>query len=298
MSFEGVIPPVVTPFSLEGDLDLGGLESQIKWLSGRGLAGILVAGSTGEAPLLGREERRLMMEKAAAVREQGTVLMVGTGAQSTRETVVFTVDAGHAGADAALVFNPFYFKGAMTVDAHVAHFEAVADASPVPVLLYNVPLFTGLAIPPEAVERLAQHENIVGMKDSSGDLRTLQTFLERTPPEFQVLNGSALITGMSAAAGATGVILAMANVVPDLCVDLFDAGAADDMDRVRELQASLNFLTREIQGAHGIPGIKVAAELLGGFGGFPRSPIRPATEDAKERIRAALAEAGSLPASS
>lgn len=288
---------MVTPFSLEGDLDLGGLESQITWLSGRGLAGILVAGSTGEAPLLDREERRLMVEKAAAVREQGMVLMVGTGAQSTREAVVLTEDASRAGVDAVLVFNPFYFKGAMTVDAHVAHFEAVADTSLVPVLLYNVPMFTGLAIPPAAVERLAQHENIVGMKDSSGDLRTLQTFLERTPPEFQVLNGSALIAGMSAAAGATGVILAMANVVPDLCVELFDAGAADDMERVRDLQTTLNFLTREIQGAYGIPAIKAAAELLGGFGGYPRSPMRPVTDEVREEIGSALAEAGILPTS-
>ena len=239
-----------------------------------------------------------MIERAVAIKEKGTIVMAGSGAQRTRDAVAFTEDAGRAGADAVLVVNPFYYKGLMTADALVAHFEAVADASTVPVLLYSVAMFTGMAIPTDVVERLAAHENIVGMKDSSGDLRSVQTFLERTPPEFQVLNGSAAITGMSATAGAVGAILAMGNVVPDLCVELFETGAADEMEKVRELQTTLNFLTREIQGAYGIPGIKAAAELLGGFGGSSRAPIQPLTDEARKKIGAALEQVGIEPGAS
>ena len=296
-SFEGVIPPVVTPFSLEGELDLEGLEAQLRWLSGRGLAGILVCGSTGEAPHLTREERRRLIERAAAAREEGTILMAGTGAQSTRETLLLTGDAARAGADAVLVVTPFYYKSLMTAETLVAHYEAVADASPVPVLLYSVPSFTGLAVPPDAVERLARHENILGMKDSSGDLCSLQVFLERTPPDFQVLNGSAFITGAAGTAGATGAIVAMGNVAPELCVALFEAGCADDGERVRELQTVFNALTRAIQGMYGIPGIKAAVDLLGGCGGAPRLPLREVTPQAREEIAAALREAGLGPRS-
>ncbi len=292
LSFEGVIPPVVTPFSLDGGLDLEGLEAQIGWLAGRGLSGILVAGSTGEAPLLSPEERRLAVERAAALKEDGALLMAGTGAQTTDETIRLTEDAAGAGADAVLVLNPFYYRGLMTVDTLEAHYRAVADHSPVPVLLYNVPMFTGLPLSPDLVERLAEHENIVGMKDSSGDLRHLQIFLERTPPDFKVLNGNAFITGAAALSGVSGVILAVGNLFPEICVALFEAGRSGDVDTVRELQTSLNALTRATQVAHGIPGLKAAADLLGGFGGLPRRPIQPVSEDARNELAAALSQAG------
>ena len=291
-SFEGVIPPVVTPFSLDGELDLDGLATQLGWLAGRGLSGILVVGSTGEAPLLSREERRLAVERAAALKEDGALLMAGTGAQSTRETIRLTEDAAHAGAEAVLVLNPSYYSGLMTVDALEDHYRSVADHSPVPVFLYNVPMFTGLPLSPELVERLAGHENIVGMKDSSGDLRNLQVFLERTPPDFQVLNGNPFITGAAALSGVSGVILAVGNLFPELCVALFEAGRKGDVEAVRELQTSLNALTRATQVAHGIPGLKAAADLLGGCGGLPRLPIRPASEDARREMAAVLSQAG------
>ena len=291
-SFEGVIPPVVTPFSWEGELDLDGLEAQIRWLSGRGLAGFLIAGSTGEAPLLDREERRLVVERAASVVEEDGVLMVGTGSQSTRETVALTADAAEAGADAVLVVSPSFYAGRMTGEALYAHYETVAAESPVPVLLYTVPKFTHLAIPPEVVERLAAHSNIIGIKDSSGDLRSLHTFLERTPPEFQVTTGSPLIAGAAGAAGAVGAILGMANLAPELCIACFEAGRGGDLVAMRALQTELNALTQAIQGAFGIPGLKAAADLLGGCGGAPRRPMLGLTDGERERIAAALRDAG------
>jgi len=293
-SFEGVIPPVVTPFSLDGEVDLEGLERQVSWLSGRGLAGILILGSTGEAPLVDRDERKAIIERAAARKEEGTVLMAGTGAEGTRQTIQLSRDAAEAGADSVLVVNPSYYAGAMTVEGMSAHFEAVADASPVPILLYTVPKFTNLAIPPAVVERLARHENCVGIKDSSGDLCSLHTFMERTSPDFQVLTGSPLILGAAGAAGAAGGILAVANLFPELCIRLFEAGRQGEVETLRTLQTEVNVLTRRIQGAWGIPGLKVGADMLGGFGGYPRPPLRPLNGEGKAGVEAALSEAGLL----
>lgn len=292
---EGVIPPVVTPFSSSGELDLEGLIAQLTWLGGRGLSGVLALGSTGEAPLLDEGERREVVTCCAEHREEGAFLLAGTGAESTRGAIRLSRDAGAAGADACLVVNPAYYKGAMTTDALVAHYEAVADSSEVPILLYSVPKFTGMPIPPDAVERLALHPNIIGLKDSSGDLRSLHAFLERTPPDFAVIEGASLILGAAVQAGAAGAILAVANFCPDLCVALHDAARAGENDRVNALQTELNVLTRRIQGAYGIPGLKVAAGLLGGAGGFPRPPLRPLSAEGTAAVQAALAEAGSVP---
>jgi len=175
--------------------------------------------------------------------------------------------------------------------------ETVAGDSSVPVLLYTVPKFTHLAIPPEVVERLATHPNIVGMKDSSGDLRSLHAFLERTPPDFQVITGSPLIAGAAGAAGAVGAILGMANLAPELCIECFAAGCSGDLVAMRALQTELNALTHAVQGAFGIPGLKAAADLLGGCGGAPRRPIPVLTDGERERISAALRDAGLEPVS-
>ncbi|MCK4772290.1 MAG: dihydrodipicolinate synthase family protein, partial [Candidatus Latescibacteria bacterium] len=161
-----------------------------------------------------------------------------------------------------------------------------------PLLLYNMPESTGIHFPSEAAEELSAHPNIVGLKDSSGDLRSLHLFLGCTPPDFSVLTGSTLILGASAGAGAVGAILAMGNVAPELCVELFEAGRTGDMDRVLGLQPQLGFLTRAIQGAYGIPGIKAAVDLLGGRGGAVRSPLQPLTDEDRAEVAAALEEGG------
>ncbi len=296
-SFEGVIVPVVTPFSSDDTVDLKGLEAQLRWLSGRGLAGIVALGSTGEAVLMSREERRTVIELAASLKEEAAVLLAGTGAESTAETIALAHDAARLGAETLLVVPPSYYKAQMTSRALRDHYLTVAQQAPVPILLYNIPACTGLELPPDAVEELAAHPNIVGLKDSSGDLRTLQVFLERTPPGFKVITGSALILGAAAASGATGAILAMANVVPEVCIELFEAGRSGDMNTVRDLQPELSFLTRAIQGAYGIPGLKAAADLLGGCGGAPRSPLQPLGEEDRAAVAAALEEVGLTPRS-
>lgn len=291
-SFEGVIPAVVTPFSLRGALDRPGLERHLEWLDGRGLAGRLISGSTGESPLLSASEHRDIVRLAAARRERGQFLLAGAGAESTRQSVRLCRASAEAGADAVLVVNPSYYQGMLSEAALETFFTAVAEESPVPVMLYSVPKFTGRPLTPGLVERLASHPNILGLKDSSGDLNALQAFLERTPPDFQVLTGAASITGPAVLAGAAGAILAMANVVPDLCVALYRVARRGEVEMVKVLQTELNFLTRSIQNAHGIAGLKTAATLRGGWGGYPRAPLLPLDEAGRERVAAALREVG------
>jgi len=291
---DGVIVPVVTPFSLAHDVDPAALRAQLDWLGGRSLAGVVALGSTGEAPFVTDDERRLVYDTVAEARAAGQTFIAGTGAESTARTIANARLAAAAGADAQLVINPCYYAAQMDTAALVAHYTALADAVELPVILYNIPQNTGVPIPPEAVETLAGHENIVGIKDSSGDLRTIQLYLERTPPGFGVITGSALLAVPAAEAGVCGAILAMANVVPELCGAAFEAGQEGRVEQGRALQVELNYLTRAVQGRFGIPGIKAAATLLGGSGGLPRPPLRALSEGDEEEVRAALAEGGLL----
>ncbi|MFC1530329.1 dihydrodipicolinate synthase family protein [Gemmatimonadota bacterium] len=292
LSPEGVIVPLVTPFSMDGSLDEAGLIDQLTWLSGRGLTGVVALGSTGEAPLLEPPERRRVIATAAANREPDTMLIAGAGVESTRLTIRLAEEAAEAGADAVLVVNPSFYRSAMSPGTLYDHYCAVAGASPLPVILYSIPQNTGLALGPDLVEELSAHPGIIGLKESGGDLRDLQLHLQRTPPGFSIITGAATIAGPAAASGASAAILAMANVVPELCVEVFAAGREGEVEEMRDLQARLSFLTRSIQGGYGISGVKAAVELLGGTGGELRAPLKPVDDDGRTAILAALREAG------
>jgi len=282
-----------------GSLDEAGLVEQLTWLSGRGLAGVVALGSTGEAPLLEPAERRRVIATAAANREPDTVLIAGIGVESTLLTIRLAEEAAEAGADSVLVVNPGFYRSAMTSPVLLEHYRAIAGASPLPVILYSIPQNTGLALGHDLVEELAEHPNIIGLKESGGDLRDLQLHLQRTPPEFSIITGAATIAGPAAISGASAAILAMANVVPELCVDVFTAGREGAVVEMRDLQARLSFLTGSIQGRYGIAGMKAAAELLGGTGGALRAPLTAIDDDGRTAILAALEEAGiELPAGS
>ncbi len=277
---------------MDGSLDEAGLVEQLTWLTGRGLTGVVALGSTGEAPFLEPPERRQVIATAAANREPETVLRAGVGAESTRLTIRLAEEAATAGADAVLVVNPSFYRSAMTPRTLFDHYSAVAGASPLPVILYSIPQNTGLALGPDLVEELAAHPGIIGLKESGGDLRDLQIHMHRTPPEFSIITGAATIAGPAAMSGACAAILAMANVVPALCVDVFTAGREGEVAEMRDLQARLSFLTRSIQGGYGIAGIKAAVELLGGTGGEPRAPLASVDDEGRNAILAALREAG------
>lgn len=291
MNLEGIFPPITTPFK-DDELDVEALKANVaRWMK-TGLAGVLVLGSNGEGPMLDADES---YRAAAAAREcvpPGKTLIVGAGEESTHATIAAVRRAASAGADVVLVRTPCYFKSQMTTDVFVRHFTAVADASPVPVLPYNVPVFTGVKLAAEAVARLAAHPNIPGVKDSSADLVQIGDLVAMTPPEFRVLVGSAPTLYASLCVGAIGGIVAAACVIPDLCVQLYDLTRQKKHADALALQRRITPLAKSVTSTFGVAGLKAAMDLAGYAGGRPRRPLAPAGAAVIETLRAQFAALG------
>jgi 4-hydroxy-2-oxoglutarate aldolase len=283
LNLSGIYPPIATPFT-NGDVDYAGLEHNVaRWMQ-TGLRGLLALGSNGEAAFVDEDEAESII---ATVREgvpRDRVLLAGTGRQSTRATIAATQRAAKAGADAVLVLTPFYFKSQMTHDALVTHYRAVADASPVPVLLYNFTNVTAMNMLPDTVAALSTHPNIVGIKDSNGDVGQVAAIVARTPAAFAVVVGSAATLYPSLVVGAAGAIVAVANVVPEICVELYTLARAGKHDEAKALQRRLTPLAAAVTGGFGIPGLKLAMEMAGYVGGDVRGPLRPAKPEARDVI--------------
>ena len=262
-----------------------------RWMTTR-LAGVLALGSNGEAASLDEDESDRIL---AVVREEvprDRLLLAGTGRESTRATIAATRRAAALGADAVLVRTPSYFKPQMTPEALLAHFTAIADASPVPVLLYNLPGVTGVTLTLPVVEKLARHPNIPGMKETSPDLERLGQFAAVAPETFAVLCGWAPVAFPAFVVGAAGAILAVANVLPDDCVMLADLTRAGRHDEARTLQRRLTPLARLVSSVHGIAGLKHALDELGYTGGPVRPPLLPLSPQGRAEITAALTTVG------
>jgi 4-hydroxy-2-oxoglutarate aldolase len=223
-------------------------------------------------------------------------LIAGTGRESTSATIAATRRAAAAGVDAVLVRTPAFFKPQMTSDVFITHYTRVADASPVPVLLYNVAMFTGVNLLPDAVEVLSSHPNIAGIKESGNDVVVLGDLVARTPESFTVLAGSATSLFHALCAGCDGGVLALASLLPEACVDMRSLVAANRMTEARELQRKLTPLARLIGATFGVSGLKAALDLIGYEGGYPRPPLRPVNDAAIETLRAQLERAGVLTA--
>ena len=287
MPFSAVFPPMATPFTPDGAVDVTGIHKNVRLLSSTGLGGIVALGSNGEAPLLDEAESDVVIGETRQALDRG-VLIAGTGRESTPATIAASVRAARLGADAVLVRTPSYFKGRMTTDAFVRHYQAVADACPVPVLLYNYPAVTGVNLGPDAITQLSEHPNIVGVKETGSDTAQVAAYVAAARPGFAVLAGSAPTFYPSLCVGAVGAILAAACVVPDICVHVFEHFHAGRHDDARELQARLTPLAKLVTTVHGVPGLKAAMDLAGFIGGVPRSPLAPAPADAVDQIRTAL----------
>jgi len=220
------------------------------------------------------------------------LLIVGTGMESTAATVVLTMRIADLGAEAALVVNPFYYRQHLSHDALRRYFEAIAEASPIPILIYNVPKFTNANLPVELVAELAQHPNIIGMKDSAGNLAQLIELREKTPADFQILLGADAVFFSGLLHGMDGAILALANVAPNECVMLHEHVKAKKWEEARTLAQRLAPLGRIIVARYGVPGLKAALEEVGYFGGAPRPPLLAAEANARKEIREALIRSG------
>lgn len=294
VSLSGIYAPVVTPFTIAGDLDEAALRFNVERYVRSRLTGLVVLGSNGEAPQLTDDEADRAIATVRDTVPRDRPLLAGTGQESTRATIAATKRAADLGADAVLVRTPAFYKNQMTTDVFVRHFLAVADASPVPVLLYNVTMYTGVNLSSDAVARLSEHPNIVGMKESNSDMVQFAEHRARAADGFVLLIGAAATYYPALALGASGAILAIGGLVPDLCVELADAVRAQRHDEARVLQQRLAPIARLVGAAHGVPGLKAALDLAGYRGGSPRAPLVAVTPAVVETLRAALAALGAL----
>jgi 4-hydroxy-2-oxoglutarate aldolase len=286
--FAGIYTPIVTPFTASGDVDDRGLAANVDHYLATRLTGLVVLGSNGEAAQLDDDEADRVIGVVRERVPRDRPLLVGTGRESTRATIAASRRAAAIGADAVMARTPSFYKPQMTSENFIRHYTEVADAVPVPVLLYNVTMYTGVNLLPDAVEKLSEHPNIVGLKDSGNDMLQIGDYLARSQPGFTVLAGAAPTLFTSAVLGVHGAVLALAGLVPDLCVQLFEHVRAGRVDEGRALQRRLMPLARAIGPVHGVPGLKAALDLVGLTGGVPRPPLRPVTPAAVDSLRALL----------
>ena len=281
----GVYVPVVTTFDAASeDLVIDRFTANIRAHLAAGIDGIVAAGSTGEAPLLEESERRQLLESAREVIPAERTLVAGIGGESSRITIRRARDAKTAGADAVLVVSPHYYTSAMTPGALRDHFTRVADESPLPVLLYNIPKYAHFALSPALVSELAEHPNIAGMKDSAGDLAVLEGYLQSQSPTFTVLTGNGPTFASALALGVKGGILAAALFAPDVAREVYDAAARGDAEGSRAAQERMTVPARVIVNELGVPGVKAALDAIGLHGGVSRSPLRALDAAGRARV--------------
>lgn len=296
MDLSGTFLPVTTPFDpVTSDLDVVAFRSNLRrWLE-HPVSGVLIAGSTGESVFLDEAERVALIESAAEIAAPDRLVIAGTGSESTRHTIHLTRQAVEAGADAVLVGPPAYYKGAMTPGALAKHFKAVADASPVPVIVYQVPLrLSTLDLPTGLIAEIARHPNIVGIKDSRGQLDLVGGLVEQTDDDFQVMVGSGASLYGALEIGAVGGIVAVGLIAPAEAAGIsvaFREGRTDEAGRLQELIAPVH---QKVVGGMGVPGVKAALDLLGLHGGAPRAPLATAPESMVQEIRGILSAADLL----
>jgi len=288
MDLSGILPALTTPFASDGAISIAGLKHNIQQYNCTGLAGYVVIGSTGESVLLSKPEIEAVL---AAVKESASSdkkLIAGTGAESTAETIERTKRAAQLGYDVALVKTPYYYKPIYKPETYIAHYRRVADESPIPVMLYSVPQFTGVALEPPEVAVLSEHPNIIGIKESSGNVQRVAEIIATVRPDFQVLVGSAATMYPSLAIGARGAILALGSALPEKCLTLYELFRQGQHEKARELQEVILRASKLIVSECGIPGVKYAMDQRGFCGGLPRLPLLPLKDEQKKRVNALL----------
>jgi 4-hydroxy-2-oxoglutarate aldolase len=292
LNLNGIIAALPTPFNGEGEVDHDHLRTNLASWNQSDLHGYLALGSTGEFPHLTMAEKLGIMETVRDVTPPEKILLMGTGELSTRQTIEMCRRAHEFGVDAAVVITPFYYKKILHDEELAAHFQRVADNSPLPVLIYLMPQFAGVYLMPETVARLAEHENIVGIKESSGDLPQLKDlFRELKAPAFDVLLGSPNILTEGFEAGASGAVLAVASLAPNACVAAEDAWRHGNYERAETLQRQLVELARQTAGG-GVGRLKAALDLVGLYGFLPRSPLPMPTPEEISAVENAISESG------
>jgi 4-hydroxy-2-oxoglutarate aldolase len=290
MVLNGIFPALTTPFETDGSVSLSGIQQNIARYNQTAVAGYVVLGSTGESVMLGPEEADsvLVAAKEAAIPEK--LLIGGTGAESTAETIARTRRAAALGYQVALVKTPYYYKPAYRADTYLKHYRAVADVSPIPILLYSVPIFTGISLETPEILELSQHSNILGIKDSSGVIQRVAEVVGGAPTRFHVLTGGAAVIYPALSVGARGAILALAAALPEKCAELYHLIQSGQHDRAQALQLLLAYASKRIVSEGSIAGVKYAMDLRGYQGGLPRLPLLPLKEETKLGIAAVISQ--------
>ena len=290
MTISGIFPALVTPFEPDGAVSLRGVRENIRRYNETAVAGCVVLGSTGESVMLSREAADSVLAASIEVAAPAKLLIAGTGAESTSETIARTRRAADLGYAAALVKTPYYYKPVYKAETYIRHYRAVADASPIPVLLYSVPQFTGITLETPEILTLAAHPNIVGIKDSSGNIQRAAEIVAGARPDFQVLTGGAAVIYPALAVGARGAILALAAALPEKCAELFLLFESGRHEQAKALQLELAVASKRIVSEQGIAGVKYAMDLRGYNGGLPSLPLLPLTEEKKQSIAAVISQ--------
>ena len=286
---QGVLPPMATPFTADEELDLAALKANIAKWNATGLSGYLAVGSNGESVYLSEDEQQAVIAATVEAAADDKFVMAGAGRESARETIGAIKRAASVGADCALIVTPCYFKGQMKPANLQAHYLRVAEASPLPILLYNVPQATAVNMTPDLVARLAPHPNIAGIKDSSGNIAQLSEILRLTKDQdFAVFVGNAEVLYSATQLGADGAILAVANVLPQRCVDLMEAVRSGDLAKGKALQWSMSRLAALVTSVHGVGGLKATMDMVGYHGGPVRLPLMMPDQAALEALAAEL----------
>jgi 4-hydroxy-2-oxoglutarate aldolase len=294
----GIFPPIATPFNSDGELMIDWFHENVERLATTPLTGFVVAGSNGESASLADDEKLLMLKGARARIGRDRTLVIGVSKESTLLSMRFIRKAADAGADMALVGTPCYFKTRMDDDALFAHFWMIADESPMPIMIYNVPQFTGVHCSANLIEKLSAHENIAGIKESSGNIAFQAEVRRRVPERFKVVVGSAATMLMSFVAGACGGVVAIANVLPNESIEVYETFRSGDWEKAARLQDRLAPVAAAVTTGFGVPGLKYAMDLAGYKGGAPRLPLLPLNEKQKVAVASMFRDSGYLGACS
>ncbi|MBM4165346.1 MAG: dihydrodipicolinate synthase family protein [Ignavibacteria bacterium] len=285
----GIIPPIATPF-INQEIAVDKLKSNIHKLLQTELAGILVLGSNGEAVMLNEKEKLQLVEAAKEIVPTNKIFLVGAGSESTKETILFIHKVAEMNVEYVLVITPSFYKSSLTSEVFYKHYFEIAEHSNIKILLYNVPANTGVNISVDAVAKLAEHPNIIGMKDSSGNMLQFAEIISSVPKSFSLFVGNAPTFFTALSLGACGGVLAVANIIPNECIhikQLFDGGK---MEEARQLQWKIIPLAKAVTSKYGVAGLKFAMDCIGYFGGAPRSPLMPLKENEQDEVKQFLRE--------
>ncbi|NJD23599.1 MAG: dihydrodipicolinate synthase family protein [Melioribacter sp.] len=287
---QGIMPPIATPF-INDEVAYDKLAQNFSRWSKTGLSGFVVMGSNGESVFLTRNEKLKLVEEVKKNISNDKLLIAGTGSDSIRETISLSNESADLGADYVLILTPSFYKSEMKPAAYIKYFFSVADKTKIPVIIYNVPKFTGVDIEAETVAKLAEHKNIVGIKNSSENVRQTTEMIDQSPKDFAVIIGTASVLYPGLDAGAVGGILALANIAPNECVQIQKFVEEGKHTEALELQKKMLPVNKAITAKYGVAGLKAAMDMLGYFGGEPRSPLSSLSDMDKQIIKQILVTA-------